>query len=351
MSLTMSRSRSTVQPVAHEDWVDVMRVLAIVLVVTVHVVNPDKLFVTLPVGSVGWLETDLVAAGTRWALPIFVMISGYLLLDPRKHYDWNTYFQRRLHRIAWPLVAWTILYLGLRIWYDHMAGRRVDGAGLLGSVIKGAPHYHLWYLYMLPGLYVACPFIKLATDQMSRGQLIAAVAFCFATGVISSSVDALYSVPNVTYIDDFPRYLGYFLAGHLLGRVLPVPKLLPTIAVLVTACLVQAVMAYVVAQTASPARALRLLGFANPAIIVMSLAAFAILRRVRVAPSWRVWLAAAGGLSFGIYLVHPAVLDLAESWIVPNTPPAFVSVVILGLVFSGSIVLGMQHLPVLRRCV
>ena len=328
-----------------------MRVLAIVLIVIVHVVNPDKRFVTLAVGSAGWLETDVVTAGTRWALPIFVMISGYLLLDPRKHYDWNTYYRRRLRRIAWPLLAWTVLYLGLRVWSDHVAGRPVDEVGILGSLIKGAPYYHLWYLYMLPGLYVVCPFIKLATDQMSRGQLIGAVALCFVANVISSSVDALCSVPNVTYIDDFPRFLGYFLGGHLLGRVLPVPKLMPTVVALVTACVVLAVMAYVVAQMASPPRALRLFGYGNPAIIVLSLAAFAMLRQVSVATSWRVWLAAAGELSFGVYLVHPAVLDLAQDWIVPNTLPAFVSVVALGLLLSGLVILAMQHLPILHRCV
>jgi surface polysaccharide O-acyltransferase-like enzyme len=351
MRLTMSRSRSTAQPAEHEDWIDVMRVLAIVLIVIVHVVNPDKLFMTLAVGSVGWLEMDAITAGTRWALPIFVMISGYLLLDPQKHYDWNTYYQRRLQRIAWPLLAWTALYLGLRMWNDHLAGRPVDEAGMLGSLIKGAPHYHLWYLYMLPGLYVVCPFLKLATDQMCRGQLIGAVALCFLVTVISSSVDALYSVPNVTYIDDFPRYLGYFLAGHLLGRILPMPRLLPTVVVLVTACLVLAAMAYAVANVASPSRALRLFGYGNPAIIVLSLAAFAILRHVSVATSWRLWLTAAGGLSFGVYLVHPAVLDLAQDWILPNTLPAFISVVILGLLLSGLIILAMQHLPILRRCV
>jgi surface polysaccharide O-acyltransferase-like enzyme len=330
----------------HEDWIDVMRVAAIVLILIVHVVNPDRQLGIIPVNSIGWIEIDAITTITRWALPVFVMISGYLLLDPHKHQDWSTYFRRRMQRIVVPLLAWTALYCGLAVWKDHLTIAQVAQ-----SLIKGAPHYHLWYIYMLLGLYLACPFVKLATDRMTQGQLIAATALCFGTAIFSSTVDGLYSVPNVTYIDDFPRYLGYLLAGHLLGRVLPPPKLLPTIALFLMAFLALAVSAYVVAQVASPARAMRLFGFANPATILLSLSAFAMLRRISVTATCRTWFIAAGETTFGIYLVHPAVLDLVEGWLSPSSVLTVTMVVLLGLLFSISVVLALQSMPILRRCV
>jgi surface polysaccharide O-acyltransferase-like enzyme len=186
---------------------------------------------------------------------------------------------------------------------------------------------------------------------MTPGQLTGAVLLSFALTIFSSSVDGLNSAANVTYIDDFPRYLGYLLAGHLLGRVVPLPSFVTTVAALVAAFLILAGAAYIAAQVASPPRAMRLFGFGNPAVIVLSLAAFAMLRRVSVAAAWRVWLVRAGAMSFGIYLVHPAILDGVQNWMSPNSLPAFVGVVMLGLLSSALVILIMQRLPVVRRCV
>jgi surface polysaccharide O-acyltransferase-like enzyme len=351
--LTFSSVDATI-PVSvptHEDWVDVVRVGAIFLIVFGHTLNLDRRFVELPIGSPAWIAVDAITAGIRWALPVFLMVSGYFLLNPHKNIEWSTYYRRRLQRLAWPLVLWTLVYLGIGIHDDLAAGRSVDAGKIARLVISGAPYYHLWYLYMLPGLYVVSPFLKLATDRMSSGQLTAAVALCFALTVLSATLDALYAVPHVTYINDFPRYLGYFLAGHLIGRVMPSQQLLPTAAVMAVSFLATAITAYVAAELLSPTRALRLFGFGNPAVITLSLAAYALLRRVPVAASWRRWLTGAGETSFGVYLVHPAVLNTLRYWSYPSALTQLAAEVALVFLASLVIILILQRIPVLRRCV
>jgi surface polysaccharide O-acyltransferase-like enzyme len=335
----------------HEAWVDVVRVAAISLVVVIHVLNLNNRLVYLPVDSMGWLAVDAANAGTRWALPIFTMVTGYLLLDPRKPLDWHGYYHRRIQKIAWPLLAWTIIYVGLTGYDDYATGRPFGIATVIAMLIKGEPYSHLWYLYMLVGLYVVCPFIRLATDRMTRGQLIGAVALCFIVDAFSSSLDALHSVPNVTYIDDFPHYIGYFLAGHLFGRVLTLPRVAPTIAVLVASFLALTAIIDVVAHLVSPLAAHQLLGFWNPLIVVLSLAVFVLLRRLPIPTSWHQWLAWGGGMSFGVYLVHPAFLDALLYWTYPRSFPAFAAAVLFVFLSSVMVVFVMQRLPMLRRCI
>jgi len=349
-SVSAERSPPRDPAVVHESWVDAARLLAAFLIVSVHVLNLDRRFQELPVGSHAWIAVDFLTAATRWALPLFVMVSGYFLLDPGRELDWQTYYARRVRRILWPLLAWTLLYLAIVACDAALAGRPVPIAAMLTMVIKGTPYYHLWYLYMIPGLYLVAPFVKLATDRMSAGQLHAATALCFAVTVFSAAIDGLWSVPNATYIDDFPRYLGYFLAGHLLGRVWR-PKAAPSVAVLLISILLAAGLAWTVALTLSPARALRVFGFGDPAVIAMSLAAFVLTRRLAVAVSYRVWLAQAGNASLGIYLVHPAILDVLRHWSYPNAVPVLASQVIAVFLASVLVVLGVQQVPALRRIV
>jgi len=348
-----SRSSAPARPLAatHESWVDVARLLAAFLIVFGHVLNLDQRFQQLPLGSPAWIAIDAMTAGIRWSLPIFVMVSGYFLLDPRRELAWGSYFRRRMRRLAWPLLAWTALYLGIIACDKWLAGQPVEPKVMLGTVIKGAPYYHLWYLYMMPGLYLVAPFLKRATDHMRPGELVGAVALCFGVTAFSAAMDGLYAVANATYIDDFPRYLGYFLAGHLLGRVLPTPKFAPTAAVLMVSVVATAAMSWVAADALSPARALRTFGFGNPAIIAMSLAAFALMRRISVPEGSRAWLARAGDTTLGIYLVHPAILDALRHWNYPTALPAIAVQVLAVFLASLAVVLAMQRLPVLRRCV
>ena len=342
---------SSSSAVLHEAWVDVVRVAAMSLVVVVHVLNLGNRLDYLPVNSMGWLTVDAANVGTRWALPIFTMITGYLLLDPRKLLDWHTFYHRRIQKVAWPLLAWTIIYLGITAYDDYATGKPFGITTVVAMLIKGEPYSHLWYLYMLAGLYVVCPVIKLATDRMTSGQLIGVVTLCFAVDAFSSSLDALHSVPNVTYIDDFPHYLGYFLAGHLLGRVLPLPKAAPTVAVLVAAFLALTAIIDVVAHLVSPYAARQLLGFWNPIIVVLSLAVFVLLRQLPIAVAWHPWLARAGGISFGVYLVHPAFLDALLYWTYPRTFPAFAAALMFVFLSSVIVVVVLQRIPVLRRCI
>jgi surface polysaccharide O-acyltransferase-like enzyme len=319
--------------------------------VFIHGLHLEQRFQDLPVGSASWLATDAALAATRWALPIFVMISGYFLLDPRKPMDLRGYYQRRVRRIAWPLLAWTALYLGISACDSWLAGRPIAPAAMTGTVIQGAPYYHLWFLYMLPGLYLVAPFLKAATDHMSPQQLIAAVATCFAFTILSATIDGLYAVSSGSYITQFPRYLGYFLAGHLLGRALPAPKLTTATAVMLVSALATAAVGWGVAELLSPARGMRVFGFGNPGVIALSLAAFVLVRRLPVAASWHTWLPRIADASLGIYLVHPALFDVLQRWNQQTAPSILAAQGIAVFLASLFVVLVIQRTPLLRRCV
>ena len=63
---------------------DVVRVIACLAVILLHlsatiVMDRDLL------GTVGWHIANVIDAATRWCVPVFVMLSGALLLDPQKH--------------------------------------------------------------------------------------------------------------------------------------------------------------------------------------------------------------------------------------------------------------------------
>lgn len=93
-------------------WVSLARVIAAFAVVILHVsacvFPPD-----LQLGTANWWWANGYDAATRWAVPVFVMISGGLLLVPGKKESLALFYKKRLSRILVPLIFWSILYLSL----------------------------------------------------------------------------------------------------------------------------------------------------------------------------------------------------------------------------------------------
>ena len=122
-------------------WLDAARVAAIVAVVLLHV--SASVVTQAPLGSTVWWVGNGYDALVRWCVPVFVMVSGALLLDARKTESLATFYRKRAARIALPLLFWSVVYV---LWNYRHAWDQLRPADVLHSVARGWPHYHLWFL-------------------------------------------------------------------------------------------------------------------------------------------------------------------------------------------------------------
>ena len=138
---------------------DLLRVLACYMVLQVHA------------GEFYYIaDGGLVAAGSepfwacwlnslcRTAVPLFVMLSGFFLLPVRERT--RDFFARRFVRVVVPFLVWCVLYAI----YQFLTGR-TDAAGALLGVCRipvnfGVEIGHLWFVYMLLGLYLFAPVVS-----------------------------------------------------------------------------------------------------------------------------------------------------------------------------------------------
>ena len=118
-------------------YLDALRCLAIFLVVLLH---NDA-----PVGAV------------RLGVPLFFMISGCLLLGKPETAEPAAFYRKKLPRLLAPLAVWNVIYHWTNAWQFH------TDTGLLALLQKAfnrGTGYHMWYIYVLLGLYLLCPFLK-----------------------------------------------------------------------------------------------------------------------------------------------------------------------------------------------
>src|SRR5258708_11246214 len=127
--------------VERDDFIDVLRIVAAVAVVAVH-------SATTVVGAYGkvsgseWWLANTIDAASRWAVPIFVMISGAVILDPAKYEGLATFYKKRLKRILLPLAFWIVVYA---IANHFFRGDPLSVMFVLKRILFDQPYEHLYF--------------------------------------------------------------------------------------------------------------------------------------------------------------------------------------------------------------
>jgi Uncharacterized protein conserved in bacteria len=201
------------------NYFEVLRFWACIAVITIHVTAYVVVNRGLTFTNDWWIAIFLNSA-SRWAVPVFIMISGALLLEK----DRKVNLIYRLIRIIIPIVFWGVFFYLLNL---LVIGRlkAFSTHDLVSELLKGTTSYHMWYLYMLLGLYLILPIIKVFINYSSKKSIEYFLFLCFVlSGIlplllmyrgIEMNLKASMAVWAVGYF-----VLGYYLSTYKLNSLL-----------------------------------------------------------------------------------------------------------------------------------
>lgn len=315
---------------------DVIRVVATIAVVLQHAAhgvfrNPEL------VSAREWGFAVFVVTFTKWAVPVFVMLSGALLLAPRTE-GLGDFYRRRFSRVGLPLVFWSFTYLAL------LGAAGAPLGELWERLYGGRPYYHLFFLFVITGLYLIAPMLRTWASAATPGELRLAV--WIALGVAAGA--SLLGARGGTALTRFIPYIGYFIAGWAIRQgVLRVGLSWGSAAV--AAAALAAVTWFFAAPTDLPTVYSH--DYLSVFLIPMSLTVFAaFLARPWPAPEASAFSRACAQLApltLGIYLIHPALLKIfAEFGFRAVTTPVELwipTVALVALAVSTAIAWGMSR--------
>lgn len=177
--------------IQREVWIDWMRVAACFMVMLVHATEP---FYLGGEGTQILTRSDAIWASffdsfVRACVPLFVVASSYLQFP--LHYSSGEFFRRRAVRILIPFAVWTLVYA--LVWGEPVTNLK----SLLLNFNYAAGH--LWYVYMLIGVYLIMPLLSPWAEKVSRKELLVYLGICFATYLIPFIREAASSDTPIIY--------------------------------------------------------------------------------------------------------------------------------------------------------
>lgn len=189
-------------------WVDWLRVAACLMVMVVHSTEPFYLggegSRILTLSDAYW--ASFFDSFVRACVPLFIVASSYLQFP--LHYSTGEFFRRRAVRILVPFVIWTCFYA--LVWGEPVQNFK----DLLLNFNYAAGH--LWFVYMLLGLYLLMPLLSPWAERVSRRELACYLFLCLLTTLIPFVREWAYEgeVPIIFGTAGLPNPAHYPLWGE-----------------------------------------------------------------------------------------------------------------------------------------
>ncbi len=357
------------------DW---LRVAACLMVIFVHAcefyyIGAEHPLTVRP-GDGVWVT--LIDSLFRASVPLFVMASSYLLVPLRG--DTATFFRRRFVRVGVPAIVWLLLYAVVPQFGSPWSGQTV-AENLRGLLFNFPPAAgHLWFVYMLAGLYILMPLLSPWLERVSRrGEELFLGAWLLTTFVpylrllspaVFKDTGMLYGEAGWNEFSTFhyiSGFVGYVVLAHYIRtyagalswrRTLSVALPLMAVGYAVTAggfwyCLstIEPAADGVLYDTyESLVDAETSWRFCTPNVAMTAVAWFLLFQKITCGSGavYRI-VGDISRLSYGMYLMHIFVLTAVYSLLTPHltTPAAIVVIALVTYILSYALAKVLSLLP------
>ncbi|MGM0805767.1 MAG: acyltransferase [Bacillota bacterium] len=280
-------------------YANALRSLAIMAVVMIHVVSN---LLSGEISKTWWLAT-IIESFCRWSVPVFVMVSGALLLG--KEEPLSVFFKKRASKIIIPFLFWTLFYelFKVRTQLDTFS---IETA--LKNIYIDNTYYHLWFLYMIVGIYFVTPLFRAIAHQTKL--LIYFVMIWFFLTL--ELVVFYFTSERIGFkLGMFWGFTGYFLLGYLLAKHSLSKKIRILIYMGGLIGLLITIFGTYFATSSKGALDIFWIDYLAPNTVLVSTAIFVLFKHAYTFKSSFVSSFAAA--SFGIFLIHPVFLTLYKS--------------------------------------
>ena len=361
--------------------VDLIRTVAIVGVILLHSAN-DLTIQHINMSMLEafrWTTVDVYQSLGRMGVPLFLLLTGALLLQPAKlNEPMGTFFKKRLARIGLPFLFWGAAYFAWDFFVDHQINSQPITSGSIIQGILTGPYYQFWYLYLLLGLYLVTPILRVVIAHAERN-LIKYFLILWLLGV---AIVPVFSLVTPYHLDSnvlaITGYAGYFILG---AYFLTVRMRRSNVLILLSLGIaLTAIGTYAIAATVGGTEMYFFQQYLSPTMILASVMLFLFLANIQTSSAQPMadqkdktdpepprnshkkltkLLGLISGSTLGIYLFHEMLLEALQKGyfgfaINGNTINSIVGVPLMTVIVlfaSLGVILALKKVPVLKKLV
>ena len=194
-----------------------LRAVACISIIILHTVDVAVILYQDQITNGERIASLSVVHCMMWAVPCFVMVTGTLLLNKDRTVTIKDVFRKYILRILIALVAFSLIFA----LFDMLMNKDSFGAVFLAkgflNALTGNGWAHMWYLYLLIGLYLLLIFYRAVANHVSDSEY----RFLLIVYAVFLSLLPLLNMWNAKvgfYIHVSTIYPFYLFAGYAIAE-------------------------------------------------------------------------------------------------------------------------------------
>lgn len=194
-------------------YLDILRIFASIAVITIHVAAQN--WNAFEVNTFEWGAFNFFNSMSRWAVPVFCMISGALFLDCDRKVKIKKLYTKNILRMVISFLVWSVFYLFLVHDVEAMSLTEIIKTVCLGN-------YHMWYIFLIIGFYAIVPILRKisATKESTLYFIIISiiVTFLIPTLLLVPQLSWAKKAVSQAFLNITLGYTPYFFMGHYIVK-------------------------------------------------------------------------------------------------------------------------------------
>ena len=277
------------------------------------------------------LDEVIIQVLVRWAVPCFIMISGYLLLNPKKSLSIN-----RIKQYAFRMVIVLLIFGLFYCFVEAYLTSRSQSVFMflqisVRNLLEGHSWAHMWFVYMIIGLYLITPLLR-SFVQADEHTFRFVLNILFVFTVVCPTINQLFDLELAEILPISTAYMFYYLAGYYYGTKKTEIRKACIFLIIGIVCFVGMLCLKVKGLGVS-------LQPDNVCIAIYSVSLFVLCRDSsilnKISHSW--WILFGEKYSFGIYITHMIFLNFLNKGL-HVFPDAFPPIIGEGVFFAIALV-------------
>lgn len=213
-------------PPKRDSSIDLLKTIAIFCVLLIHTAST---VITAAVGTADWYGGIFWGCISRFAVPVFFMCSGALMLRPGKQLYLKRLWGKNILRLVLAMLFWALCYKCF-----HLLAANAFSLPALWQAVKEIllfnQEFHLYYLHMILLVYALLPVLRLVAAHADKKLLQYLLLFWFILGILYPTLspywpfNLLTGIPAKWMLNSTYSAMGYCFLGYYMSTYPPRKK-------------------------------------------------------------------------------------------------------------------------------